>query len=251
MAYTCLVLSGRMNRRTCLRSAAVVGAAAVAGCLDGVLGDDHAEGAILGPPEQDLSEVSHPTYGDEIPSFSVPDPLSDETIEPADFNGERAYLLTFVYTNCHDGSCPLLLSQLRYNQERAAEAGYEDDVAFLALTFDPERDTAAVLEQEANDQDVDLEAGNWHFLRPESNEDAAELVEETFGLPLDQEDLDSHEHAHDDEATDPDDEEYDILHYNLILLVNADGIVERAYPNATTIEWDEIYDDLETVVSEQ
>ena len=251
-----------MDRRTYLRSLGVAGVAATAGCLDGVaslLDDGSADGAILGPPEVDLSAASHPSYGDDVPSFSLPDPLLEEEISPERFAGERAFLLTFIYTNCHDDSCPMLLSRLVHAQQAAAEEGLEDEVALLAMTFDPERDTADVLREEAEIVGADLETGNWHFLRPESYDEAETVLAEQFGLQLDHHGLDDHDHGHDDHDHEHgnddhehgnDADEYDITHYNLILLVNRDGIVERAYPNAASVEWSVITDDLLTVVED-
>jgi protein SCO1/2 len=42
--------------------------------------------------------------------------------------------------------------------------------------------------------------------------------------------------------------EYQFPHYNLVLLANEDGIVERAYPRGATVEISRVVDDLETVV---
>jgi protein SCO1/2 len=142
------------------------------------------------------------------------------------------------YTNCPDGMCPALILRLRRAQERAAEAGYSDNSAFLALTFDPERDTADVLETYAAQQGVDLDAGNWHFLRPETFEGGAELIEEQFGLVIEKQPADDYESL-----------EYVFPHYNLILLANADGVVERAYPNGATADVSRVVDDFETVVT--
>lgn len=249
-----------MDRRSYLRAAGVAGASGLAGCLDevtGLVGSAGNENAVLGPPDQERGDPVHPIYGDEFPTISLPDPLLGEEISTKDFKGERAFLMTFIYTNCQDGVCPALLARLIHAQERAAEAGFEDEVAFLAMTFDPERDTAEVLREEGQRQGVDLDAGNWHFLRPETNEEAAAVLKENIGLELDQESLDDHDHGngsddHDEDDHDHDaasgDEGYDITHYGLIMLVNEDGYVERSYPNATDVEWETITDDLETVV---
>lgn len=227
-----------MDRRTYLRSLAATGAAAAtAGCL-GVLGDSKAEGAVLAPPEQDLSEAAHPSYGDEMPEFTVPDPLTGEAISTAQFEGERAVLWTSFYTNCPDGVCPALILRLRRAQEYAAEEGYGDEAAFLPLTFDPERDTAEVLREYAGEQGVDLDAGNWHFLRPESYERGQELMEEHFGLVIEKTDADEYENL-----------EYQFPHYGLILLANERGIVERAYPRGPNTDIETLVDDFERVVT--
>jgi len=225
-----------MDRRRYLRTAAAVGAAGVAGCLDAVPGLGGR--TVLGPPEQDLSAAAHPSHGDDLPEVTIPDPLSGEEISTGGFEGERAILMTFIYTNCPDGMCPALTLRLRRAQERAATGGYGDRSAFLAMTFDPERDTASALREFGRQQGADLDAGNWHFLRPESYEGGTQLIEENFGLVIEKRPAEDYENL-----------EYLFPHYNLILLANAEGVVERAYPNAVGIDAERIADDFETVVT--
>ena len=227
-----------MDRRRYLQSIAAAGTtASVAGCL-GVLTESGAEGTVLGPPELDLSEAAHPSYGDEMPEFTVPDPITGEDISTADFEGQRTILWTSFYTNCPDGVCPALILRLRRAQEVAAEGGYGDAAAFLAHTFDPERDTADVLRDYARQQGVDLHAGNWHFLRSESYEAGQELLEEQFGLVIEKR-----------PAEDLENLEYQFPHYGLILLVNERGIVERAYPNGASVDVETVENDFEQVVT--
>ncbi|OTF01748.1 SCO family protein [Halorubrum sp. SD683] len=224
-----------MDRRTYLQSVATTGTVALtAGCL----GNDGAEGTVLGPPDRDLSDAAHPSYGDEMPDFSVPDPITGETVSPSALEGDRSFLWTSFYTNCPDGVCPALILRLRRAQEVAAEKGYGDDAAFLAMTFDPERDTADVLRTYADQQGVDLDAGNWHFLRPESYEAGKELLDEKFGLVIEKVPANSYENL-----------EYQFPHYGLILLVNDRGIVERAYPNGASVDIETVERDFETVVT--
>lgn len=226
-----------MERRTYLRALGAGGVAGLAGCLDDAmetvgLGDDGE--TVLGPPEQsrgDPEVAAYPVHGQEFPDFSLPDPLAEETITPEDFVGERAILMTFFFTSCPDGACPALLTRLRRVQEDAAENGYEDDVALLAMTFDPERDTADALEAYAVEQSVDHEADNWHFLRPETYEEAVDVVENDFGMQLERVEEGDGGGDH-NESDDHDHGEYTFNHINLVLLANKDGLVERAYPQA-------------------
>ncbi|AEH39413.1 SCO family protein [Halopiger xanaduensis] len=227
-----------MNRRLYLRSIAASSVAATAGCLDtlSIAGDDG--DMILEPPERDLSEATHPSYGDEFPTASVPAPLTGETVSTDQYEGERAMLVTFFYTSCPDGVCPALILRLRRAQEVAAEEGYSDSAAFLAMTFDPERDTADVLRTYADQQGVDLEAGNWHFLRPERYEDAKSIVADQYGLPIEKRDAEKY-----------DDLEYMFPHFAYIFLVNERGLVERAYPDGATIATSKLVDDFEAVAT--
>ncbi|QUO48828.1 SCO family protein [Halorubrum ruber] len=230
-----------MDRRHFLRSLAATGAAAgataTAGCA-GVLGESGPEGTILGPPEIDLSEASHPSYGEEMPDFTVPDPIAGEEITVSEFEGERAVLWTSFYTHCPDGVCPALILRLRRAQEVAAEEGFGDEAAFLPITFDPERDTEEVLREYADQQGVDLDAGNWHFLRPETYERAQEIHDEKFGLVIEKQPADDIENL-----------EYRFPHYGLIILANKQGIVERAYPRGPQTDIERLVDDFRRVVT--
>jgi protein SCO1/2 len=227
-----------MNRRTFLgTSAALGGLGGLAGCL-GVLGESGAAGTVLGPPERDLSEAAHPSYGDDMPAFTVPDPITGEDVSVASFEGSRTVLWTAFYTHCPDGVCPALILRLRRAQAAAAEGGYGDEAAFLPLTFDPERDTAAVLREYAGQQGVDLDAGNWHFLRPESYEAGKALLDDSFGLVIEKVPAEQYENL-----------EYQFPHYGLILLVNDEGIVERAYPNGPQTDIERLVSDFEQVVT--
>lgn len=252
-----------MNRRTYLGAGVAGTLSAVAGCLDslGAIpgaggtspsddGPEPAEGAVLGPPdrEHDISASIHPTYGDEIPSYSVPDALSGESISDTDFRGERAQLYTFVYTNCLMGACPALLQRLVTVNLAVREAGHRDDAAFTPFTFDPKRDTPEVLRDYADKFNIDPAADDWYFLRPESQEAAYDLLltaksDGGFGLPIEEKDAD--ELAEEGTETDL---EYAFTHYALILLVNDRGIVERSYPNATGVEPSRIEEDMLAVL---
>lgn len=242
-----------MDRRTYLGSLGVAGITSVAGCLGEALGGDEGSGggnggndggterhpdAVLGPPAQDLSEASHPSYGDELPAISLPDPLSGETVSTEQFEGERAVLITFIYTNCPDGMCPALTLRLRRAQEVAAEKGFSDDIALLEMTFDPERDTEEALRTFADQQGVDAEAENWHFLRPDTYDQAKQIMTEKVGLPLEKREGDEYDQL-----------EYVFPHFNLIFLANERGIVERAYPKGATMDPSTVVEDLETVVN--
>ncbi|WP_280537219.1 SCO family protein [Halopenitus sp. POP-27] len=226
-----------MHRRHYLRSLSAAGVVGTAGCLGSVPGFGN-DDTVLGPPDQDLGESAHPTYGDELPAVTLPDPIADEDVSTEALEGERAVLMTFFYTNCPDGVCPALIQRLRRAQAVAAQEGYGDESAFLPITFDPERDTADVLREYATQQGVDLEAGNWHFLRPETYEAGQTLIDEEFGLVIEKAPADDYEGL-----------EYQFPHYGLILLANKRGFVERAYPNGPSVDIETVVNDFKRVVT--
>ncbi|WP_254863032.1 SCO family protein [Halovivax gelatinilyticus] len=248
-----------MDRRKYLATAGATGLVAAAGCLD-VLG--RGGDTVLGEPSDSRGDPSHPIHGTELPSFAVPDPIRDEQITDERFRDERSIVATFIFTKCPDGACPALLQRLVHVRAAVHEAGHEDDVAFLVFTFDPERDTADVLADHAEAFGIDPTADDWFFLRPETPDRAEQVVLEDFGLPIERVDLDEDDHDHDDgashdhgdeddahddgtapgglESPNVDDLEYTFTHFNLILLANEQGVVERAYPSATSVSVSDI-----------
>ena len=71
----------------------------------------------------------------------------------------RPVVLTFVYGSCH-ATCPLLIDRLRALERRVGEA----DVAFVAVTLDPDRDTPEALAAHAARWGL---GPRWHLLTGE------------------------------------------------------------------------------------
>lgn len=252
-----------MDRRTYLGSLGIVGMTSIAGCL-GITDNSDTGGknsnTVLSPPDGKRGDPSYdpsyPSYGEEFPSFSIQDPLAGEAVSLEEFVGERAFLMTYIYTSCPDGACPMLLQYLRQVQEDAAKNGYADDVALLAMSFDPERDTADALQTFGGQIGVDYEAENFHFLRPESYETAKTLMRDTFGVPLEKTDEmpdgNGSTNQSQNESMDHDHGEYMFTHTSIVELVNDRGIVERAYPRANiqreAVNTNVVVEDTRTVV---
>lgn len=220
-----------MQRRTFLRAAVTAGVVGTAGCLG--FGDANPDVA-LAEPDRDYSsdELPYPAWGQQVPDVTLPDPIGGQTVSTRSV--ETPALYTFFYSHCNT-VCPVLIQTMRNVQTHAINEEYADEVQFLPVTFDPERDTADRLGVYADEMNVALGAGNWHFLRPGSTEDAKAVVEEAFGVTF--------------ERTHPEDMDmYMFNHLPMTYLVNSDGYVERAYRTASP-DPEVIIDDLATVRS--
>ena len=247
--------SPSLERRAFVRAAGAVAiGASVAGCL-GTWGDGN-DAVVLDEPDgyeraKDAA-VAWPIYGESLPEATVHAPLHDRTVTSTEFVGERHALFTFIFTRC-PGACPGLMAALRHVQDDSIERGYEDEVVFMPITFDPEHDTADVLATYEETYGVDRGAENWYTLRPTSHEDAKEVVEETFGCGFERmevADEDGHgDHDEGDGHGDHDGHDMEFMHATLLILANKDGYVERAYagevPNPSVV-----VDDTRTVVEE-
>jgi protein SCO1/2 len=221
------------KRRIVLKAAgtATLGAS-MAGCIGGS-GETASEGTVLSPPEnyerrQEI-DLPYPAYGEKLPEETVPAPLHDREVTTTEFVGDRHTMLTFVYTTCAT-VCPGLVTTLRRVQADSISGGYTDEFAFLPTTFDPETDTEQTIREYCDRMGVDREVENWYFLRPESPERARGVVDDTFGV-----------------AYEGGGGHYE--HSSLILLVNKDGIVERAY-NGGPPETGTATEDARTLIEE-
>ena len=222
-----------MQRRALLGGIAAATAGAAAGCTSALGGGP--EGVVLDPQEDqiaDSEDLAYPAYGEPLPAFELRDPIAGITIDSEAV--DRTAIVTGVFTFC-PAECGILLRRLVEVQRRVADAGLTDETLFLPITFDPERDDEAALRDNAESIGVDLDAGNWHYLRPESPERAETVVEDRLGIGFER-------------TTESDRlQGYDFQHIVLTLLVNPDGIVERAY-RGERIDRDRVAGDIEAVV---
>lgn len=91
-----------------------------------------------------------PLGGDPAPDFALTDHRGRET-SLSSLRG-RVVVLTFLYTSCPD-TCPLITTKLGQVHDRLGEQAR--DVAFVAVTVDPERDDGPRLRQYLEAQRLD------------------------------------------------------------------------------------------------
>ncbi|NGM68068.1 SCO family protein [Natronolimnobius sp. AArcel1] len=219
-----------MNRRRTLTLGATAGLTAVAGCLTGLIEDESADNAVLDAPEGDAQgDPLYPIYGESFPAFELEDPIAETTVDVDTL--EDALVVTAFFASC-PAECIPLLNSISQAQAAADDRGIGDETRFLAVTFDPERDTADALREHADMFNIDYEADNWHYLRPEDAEMAEAVVYDDLGIPFEREELG---------------DDYDFAHITVTFLVNPDGYVERTY-RGDDPDPEQIADDLERVL---
>lgn len=223
-------VSVSMKRREYLRlTGGFVGTSSfgMSGCISSLSGAElKHEDMYLDPPDEIPSEVAHPTYGERVPEVEMLDVFEGEDIST---DRDEQFLMTFFFTFCPT-ECIWLISSMTHAEARIVEKGL-DEPRVLAATFDPARDTPERMRSYAERMGVETDSG-WNFLRPESEEEAEEVIEGNFGVRF--------------EKTD-EGEVYDFIHTTLILLVNDNGYVERTYRNDDP-DPDVIADDWEALV---
>lgn len=217
-----------MERRAFLALAGAATGTAMTGCLS-VFADSQ-ENVVLPPQEDQRGESDHlayPAYGQPFPEFALPNPLTDETVESV--VSDRVTLMTAIYATC-PAECLIVGNRLAGVQSELEERGRSDDVRFVSVTFDPENDTAEVLRDHGENVGVDFDVGNWKFMRPDSVEEAEQVVTDELGIGFER-------------------EGGEFVHYVVTFLVNPDGYVERAYVGEL-LDIDRLVEDVETVADE-
>ena len=241
----------QLDRRTVLKGAGATALAlSTAGCLDGLLLESGGatDDVVLDRPagydqlrdQRDEGAIPHPIHGDDLPAVTAPCALHGEDVTTTEFVGHRHTMYTFVFTRC-PGACLMLTSRLVHVQVDAVKNEYADEVALLPVTFDPKHDTPDVLREYSEVRGAAVDDGNWHFLRPETEERAQAVVEDTFGIHYSRLSDDEREEMgmHEDMA---------FTHDEVIVLANADGYVERTYFGDGIPSQAGLLDDVRTLV---
>jgi len=159
-----------------------------------VTGEISASGAA--PTPADL--VSPLRQGRPAPEFALIDHRG-QAVSLASLRG-RPVVVTFVYADCH-ASCPLLIARLRALESRSAP-----DIAFVAVSLDPRRDTPASLAGAATRWEL---GSRWHLLSGAPETVSATL--RTYGVQY---------------APLPDGE---IAHENLVVMIDRHGRLAFSY----------------------
>ena len=174
-----------MDRRQYLRrvaAGAALGTSATAGCASlGGGSADSSPNTVLPKPDLDAApeKYPYPEWSQQIPDVTLPAALAGRDVTTTEF--ETPLALTFIFTNCMT-ACPVLTLALQRAQQDAIDGGYADATNFAEISFDPARDTPAAFRDYADERHVNLDAGNWYFLLPESEARARSVVTDEFGV---------------------------------------------------------------------
>ena len=202
-----------MERRRLLQAGAAGAAVGLAGCAGVMSGGN--PNVTLGEPDGPAADADfpYPTWGERMPDVSFRDPIADASVNLRAV--DRPTFVTFFFTHCQT-TCPVLVGALRNVQTDALNEGYADEVGFLPVSFDPERDDAERFRAYAGETNVSLDRGHWRFLRPESVAAGKREINGEFGIGF-------------EKTQTEDGDGYMYNHLALILLANGEGYVERAY----------------------
>ncbi|HEY6437740.1 MAG TPA: SCO family protein [Ignavibacteriaceae bacterium] len=155
---------------------------------------------------------------------------SVEVIFPKNIIGQIT-VMGFIYTHCPD-ICPMTTHNMYLTEKVLKDEGI-DDVKFVALSFDPERDTPETLKNFAKIRNLDF--NSWTLLTGEKNT-IAELTKR-FDVKA----------IKTDEIIDEDGQpEYSMMHTDRISLIDTNGRLRKNY-KGSTLNIEEIVNDIKTL----
>jgi protein SCO1/2 len=172
------------------------------------------------PLDKDLTKKSYQLINQDSANVTFPDVIKGHIT-----------VLGFIYTHCPD-ICPMTTHNMYLTEKRLKEQGI-DDVKFVGISFDPDRDTPEVLTKFAEVRDISFK--NWILLTGKK-----EIVEDLLKR-FDVKAIKTDQTV--DEEGNP---EYSMMHTDRISLVDENGILRKNY-KGSTLNLDEIIEDIKTL----
>ena len=140
-------------------------------------------------------------------------------------------VMGFIFTHCPD-ICPMTTHNM-YLTEKKLKIANINEVKFVALSFDPDRDSPEVLKKFAEVRELDF--NSWTLLTGEKNT-VNELLKR-FDVKA----------IKTDETTDAEGNyEYSMMHTDRISLIDDNGILRKNY-KGSTINIEELVNDIKTL----
>ena len=169
------------------------------------------------PLNKDLTKRSYTFLNQDSVVINFPEIVKD-----------KIAVIGFIYTHCPD-ICPMTTHNMVLTEERLIEEGI-DDVLFVALSFDPERDSPEVLRKFAEIRDIKFD--NWIFLTGDK------ITTEDLLRRFDVKAIPTDSTFFKDETI-----SYSIMHTDRISLINNKGILKQNY-KGSTINIEELINDI-------
>jgi len=159
--------------------------------------------------------------------FTLENTANGQPFRFQEANG-KVRLISFIFTNCPD-VCPATTQYMSKMQDELKAKGlFGEEVVFLTISFDPERDTAEVLQEYAAKFNAD--PAGWYFLR--GSEADVQQVTQQYGIGVMKEPSGN------------------IIHTMRTFLVDKEGNLRRMYGMGAGMDLPAIVKDMEQLAEE-
>lgn len=169
------------------------------------------------PLDKDLTRKTYTFFNQDSVKVMFPDIIKD-----------KVTVIGFIYTHCPD-ICPMTTHNMYLTQQKLIKNSI-DNVLFVTITFDPNRDYPSVLKKFGEIRDIDFK--NWVFLWGDKNNTGSLL--KRFNIV-----------AINTDTTYFDDGElnYSVMHTDRISLVDDNGRLKKNY-RGSKVNLEELYNDI-------
>jgi protein SCO1/2 len=141
---------------------------------------------------------------------------------------DKVTVIGFIYTNCPD-ICPMTTHNMYLTQQKLKKNAI-DNVLFVSVTFDPDRDSPSVLKKFGEIRDIDF--NNWVFLRGDKKN--TESILRRFDITALKTDT---TYFDDGELT------YSVMHTDRIALIDNESRLKKNY-RGSKVNLEELYNDI-------
>ena len=163
-------------------------------------------------------------------SYNLINQDSVDVIFPKDIIGHIT-VMGFIYTHCPD-ICPMTTHNMYLTEKKLAKEGIKN-VKFVALSFDPDRDTPEVLTDFAKIRELDF--NDWTLLT--GNKNTINDLIKRFDVRA----IKTDESISEDGNT-----EYSMMHTDRISLIDSNGKLRKNY-KGSTLNIEELINDIKTL----
>ena len=164
-------------------------------------------------------------------NYNLIDQEGEDVVFPEIIKG-HIIVMGFIYTHCPD-ICPMTTHNMYLTQKKLKEDGI-DDVKFVALSFDPDRDSPEVLRKFAEIRELDFKS--WTLLTGDRTT-VNELLKR-----FDVRAIKTDENLDEDGIL-----EYSMMHTDRISLIDENGRLRKNY-KGSTLNIEEIVNDIKTLM---
>ena len=163
-------------------------------------------------------------------SYNLINQDSVEVIFPKDIIGHIT-VMGFIYTHCPD-ICPMTTHNMYLTEKKLEKEGIKN-VKFVALSFDPDRDTPEVLTDFAKIRELDF--NDWTLLT--GNKNTINDLIKRFDIRA----IKTDESINEDGKS-----EYSMMHTDRISLIDSNGKLRKNY-KGSTLNIEELINDIKTL----
>lgn len=141
----------------------------------------------------------------------------------------KVVFVSYIFTNCPD-ICHIIGNKINILKSILNDKGYEDKIAFVSISVDPQNDTPEKLKMHAQHMNFDLK--NWYFVTGNIGS-VYKLISVAGIFPM-REELDN-------------EPGYTIIHRDRVSLVDQNGQIRKHY-KGTAFDYDEVTKDIESLL---